>query len=118
MAARGKAKRGVGAGVWMRRFGLMAIGLAAGLAGGYAWRSYAPLALPFESPLVADKNSREVESASLRDLAATANKRAEVAERERDQLKARLEKVQQDQTQAERDLADLKIKSMIRNGND
>jgi hypothetical protein len=92
--------------------------LGSGVAGGYVWRSYYPLALPIESPLVADRRSDEVSIRQLKELAEAANERAEKAEAERDALNGKLAKTDTVRTSAEHDLGDLQIKTMLSGGSE
>lgn len=115
MAARGKARKGNDGGFWLwtrRILGVSAL-LAVGVVAGYLWRSYAPLALPFESRLVSDNTSADLSTASLRDLVATADARAAKAEAERERLRARLEKLEQEKVARDREIADLQIRSVL-----
>lgn len=86
--------------------------LAVGLVGGYLWRSYYPLALPFESRLVADKSSHDMAGYAL---AEAQSRQLREVEAERDELLRRLERLEAQRAQAERELADLKIKSVLHN---
>lgn len=88
--------------------------LLGGVAVGYALRSYYPLALPFESRLVADRTSKDMGAAQLQDLARAANRRAEQAEKQRDEMKREMDSLKSNKQQAERDLADMQIKSMLK----
>ncbi len=82
--------------------------------GGYFWRSYYPVVLPFETKLVADRSSSQVlggpgSSEETRELL----RRAERAEAEVAAMRERLERIEADRARAERELADLKIKSVL-----
>jgi hypothetical protein len=88
----------------------IALVLAIGLGSGYAWRSYFPLALPFESPLVADKSSQDVAQGSAMD---GLGRRAREAEAERDSLARKLADLEASHRDLERELADMKIKSLL-----
>lgn len=115
MASRGKARKGNDGGFWLwarRILGVSAL-LSAGVVAGYLWRSYAPLALPFESRLVSDNSSSDLSTASLRDLVATADSRAAKAEAERDRLRARLDKLEKEKVEKDREIADLQIRSVL-----
>lgn len=90
----------------------VALLLAVGVSAGYLWRSYYPLALPFETRLVADKSSSDMEGYAL---AETQSRRLREVEAERDDLLRRIERLESDRAQAERELADLKIKSVLHN---
>ena len=88
----------------------MVLVLAIGLGSGYVWRSYYPLALPFESPLVADKSSADVGQGAAMD---GLGRRAREAEAERDAMARRLAALEATHRDLERELADLKIKSLL-----
>jgi hypothetical protein len=87
-----------------------------GMVGGYVWRSYFPIALPFESQLVADKSSDDVATLQLRELARSANERADREAREREALAARLRDLEKDRSKAEQNLGDLQIQTIIKSG--
>jgi len=120
MAAKSKAKsvpasRANSAGV-LSKLGKMTFLtslLATGVAGGYLLRSYAPLPLPFESPLVADASSKQVRDVESIELARAEALRAERAEADRDQLAERLRLIERENRTAERELAELKIKTVL-----
>lgn len=86
--------------------------LVLGVIGGYLWRSYYPLILPFETPLVADKQSLDVPE-TLRDELAVMEARAEKAEKKCDQLEKQLADLEEDQEKSEEQLGDLQIKEML-----
>ena len=98
-----------GVGSWLKALGFVAMGVV----GGYVWRSYAPLSLPFESPLVADKSSDDVAAIQLRELAKAANERADKEAREREALAARLRDIENDRRAAEANLGDMQIRTII-----
>lgn len=98
---------------WMMRVTLLSVWLLVGVAGGYAWRSYYPVALPFESPLVSDKQSADTEVEEVEQKLTAVIRRAESAEEERDRLQAKLDSIATEQQQTERELADLKIKDVL-----
>ncbi|MBI1292675.1 hypothetical protein GC173_15785 [bacterium] len=119
MAARGRGKSASGgalAGIagWLK----IAAFVSVGVVGGYLWRSYYPLALPFESALVADKSSDDVATLQLRELARAANERADREAREREALAARLRDIEKDRHQTELEVGDLQIQSIIKQGGD
>jgi len=87
--------------------------ISLGLSGGYLCRSYFPLPLPFESKLVADRSSQDLSSDSLKNLAKAATTRAENAERQRDELQRQMADIETRQQDTERQLADLKVKSVL-----
>lgn len=91
---------------WIKLAAVLAVGLAAG----YAWRSYYPLALPFESRLVADATSSDLgNTVELEEATARAKK----AERLVKELSARVEELEEEQRETERELGDLAIKNML-----
>jgi len=113
VAARGKGKGSgmmAGVGSWLKALCMVGVGLV----GGYVWRSYAPLPLPFESPLVADKSSDDVATAQLRELAKSANERADMEAREREALAARRRDIENDRRAAEANLGDMQIRTIIK----
>jgi septal ring factor EnvC (AmiA/AmiB activator) len=117
MAAKGKAAKrttggGARSGFWAGAMAVLRVTalLLAGTVVGYCWRSFAPLALPFESRLVADKKSTDIRLEQ--DNAAMA-RRLKTIERERDDLARRLASLEVTQKATERELADLKIKSLL-----
>lgn len=81
--------------------------------GGYAWRSYYPVALPFESRLVADKTSADLEEGMMAEAMV---RRARQAERERDTLQRRIDALEKEQQRTEQELADMKIRAMLSKG--
>ncbi|MCC5875499.1 MAG: hypothetical protein JJU11_04695 [Candidatus Sumerlaeia bacterium] len=87
--------------------------LLIGVMGGYVWRSFYPIALPFESRLVADKSSADVEEGMMAEAMV---RRARQAERERDTLQRRLEAAENEQRRTEQELADMKIRAMLSKG--
>ncbi|CAN5212195.1 hypothetical protein BH09SUM1_BH09SUM1_08090 [soil metagenome] len=109
MAAR-KSKVSSGGAMAALKIGCIAF---VGLAAGYTWRSFAPLPLPIDSPLAADSSTKNIAADQLKDLVHSATERAEMAEKERNDLSNRLKATEQGQQKAERDLADMKIKSML-----
>lgn len=84
--------------------------LLVGVLAGYFWRSYYPVALPFESRLVADKSSSDIEGGVMTESLV---RRARQAETERDRLARQLESLEAEQERTERELAELKIKSVL-----
>lgn len=94
--------------VWAGRLGLVVVGVAAG----YLWRSYLPLALPFESRLVADKSSDDLALNAREELAAERS-RTEAAESEADRLRRRVETLESAAQKAEKQLAEMQIKSVL-----
>ena len=90
--------------------------LLAGVIVGYVWRSYLPMALPFESRLVADRSSEQVADSSLKELVRSSTDRASKAERERDQLRTELAGLKSNQQKTERELAEMQIKSVLSEG--
>lgn len=95
------------------RFALVGTVLMAAVAGGYAWRSYYPLALPFESPLTADASSEDLHEAPTDRLLEAAVERAERAEQRVVDLEARLASLEEAKREVEREIGDLKIKSVL-----
>lgn len=108
------AKKSKGSGV-VAMAGKAGIVLAA-VAAGYVWRSYFPMALPFESRLVADRLSNELDATEWKEEVARAKERAEAAENERRRLTERLAEIESKGKIAERELAELKIKSVLEGG--
>ncbi len=92
---------------------MLGLMLGLGLLGGYFWRSYYPVVLPFESKLVADRTSSEIvgggDPAEVRELL----RRAEEAEAEVASMRDRMERIEAERARAERELADHKIKSVL-----
>lgn len=84
------------------------------VAGGYVWRSYWPLALPFESPLVADGSSGAVdrEAEWRRQLEQEASRREEV-ERERDRLREELNHTRTTVQSKEAEIGDRQIQDLL-----
>ncbi len=95
------------------RFVLVCAVSLAAVAGGYAWRSYYPVALPFESPLTADASSEDLHEAPTDRLLDAAVERAERAEQRVVDLEARLASLEEAKREAEREIGDLKIKSVL-----
>jgi len=93
---------------------LMAVFLLFGIAAGYAWRSYYPLALPIESRLVSDKSPDDFSGEDLQAKAARAEARAERAESELDRMRRRVQQLEQEQNRTEKELADMQIKNMLK----
>ena len=93
---------------------LMAVFLLFGIAAGYAWRSYYPLALPIESRLVSDKSPDDFSGEDLQAKAARAGARAERAESELDRMRRRVQQLEQEQNRTEKELADMQIKNMLK----
>lgn len=91
--------------------------LIVGVAGGYVWRSYYPLALPFESPLVSDKSSVDLEDDSLKEIARAATARAEAAERETKRLRSRIDELEAAQLEKEREMGDMQIRNILSDSN-
>lgn len=87
--------------------------VAGGVVAGYCWRSYLPLALPVESPLVADSSSYDLKANSLQEVAKAAEKQVAALEAERDRLKERVEELEQVKTQKDAEIGDLAIKSVL-----
>lgn len=103
---------------FLSRAVMLGVVLGAGVLCGYLWRSYYPVALPFESALVADKSSTQIVSGGGGGEAAAADlreatRRAERAEREVESLRQSIQDLEADRARAERELADLKIKSVL-----
>lgn len=111
-----KSRRSASSGGWAGKVFLALLFLAAGLAGGYCWRSYAPLALPFESPLVSDASSADMSNSAMESIAEKATAKARSAEEELARLRKRIADLEAAQLAAERELADMKIKNVLQAG--
>ena len=116
MAARGRGRKksSKNSGSFVGAVALFILPLVMGVALGYAWRSYYPLALPYESKLVSDKASADTDKSHLKEVARAAERRAEAAESERDRLRKRLAELEEDQQRTEMELGDLQIKSVLK----
>ncbi|MCB2153489.1 hypothetical protein KQI84_01270 [bacterium] len=82
------------------------------VAGGYAWRSYAPLPLPGDTPLSGDA-SMPTGDIALKAEVRAAMRRAEQAEEETDRLRRELNRLSSEQQQTEAELADMQIKDVL-----
>lgn len=102
-----KASGGVDLLGWLK---IAAIALG-GVAVGYGWRSFFPLALPFESRLVADGRSADIPDDSR---VKEAEARASAAQKELQTAQARLKQLEDEKRQAEQELGDLAIKDVLR----
>ncbi len=95
--------------------GLLLALMVVAVATGYVWRSYYPLALPFESPLVSDKSSVDLGGGELKEIARAANTRADAAEKESKRLQKRINELEANQREAEREMGDMQIRSILSN---
>ncbi|MDK2972803.1 MAG: hypothetical protein PWP23_2558 [Candidatus Sumerlaeota bacterium] len=95
-ARRGKKKSQSPA--FLRWLGVGAL-VAAGVAGGYAWRSYAPLPFPEGTPLAGD--------------VAPASVPVKKEPRELKKLQAKLDELEEMHEKTEEDLAEIQIKSLL-----
>lgn len=86
-------------------FAWLAAGLLAGIAGGYIWRSYAPIPLPFDSPLA----SEEALLLAIQD-------RAKDAEEEAARLRGAVRRLEREKAEIEEKLADLMIREALGGG--
>lgn len=118
-----KSTRGKGSTLgWLGRW-LGWAGLVVGaVAGGYAWRSYAPLPLPAwagelgsrraeRAELVANVAKAERSEAVTR--AESAERRAQQANAELDRLREQLARLEKAQTQTAQEVADIQIRDML-----
>jgi uncharacterized protein (UPF0335 family) len=118
VATKGRGRRSAGGGG--QAFAMVAAGakvgalLFVGIVAGYCWRSFFPVALPFESRLVSDKSSDDVATSQLRELVRSANERADRVEREKKTLAARVQELESARAKAQQELADLQIKNVLR----
>jgi hypothetical protein len=110
MARRKSKKSGSGA------FGIMVlliIALGAGVAGGYAWRSFAPLPLPTpwggdDALASANPLARKIGAGDSKPTVPTAFENAEI-----NRLKAELDRLRAAQSETAQDLAEIQIKSVL-----
>lgn len=108
--ARGKSGKKLAAFAGVLKGGLL---VAGGVAAGYCWRSYLPLALPFESRLVADASSKDYQVSSLEEVAKAAEDRVASLEAERDRLKNRVEELEEEHSRKDAEMGDLAIRSVL-----
>lgn len=87
--------------------------LLAGVTGGYFWRSYFPLALPIESPLVADRSSADLGQDTFEEVLQQTREKAREAEQERDRLRKKVAELEKEKAETKRELGDSKIKSIL-----
>lgn len=103
---------------WLGWAGLVAVGVA----GGYAWRSYAPLPLPAWAGELGGKSAQRAElvvtaakaergEALVR--AESAERRAAQADAEVDRLREQLTRLEKAQSQTAAEVADIQIREML-----
>ncbi len=109
MARRKTKKSGLGA------FGIMVlliVAMGAGVAGGYAWRSHAPLPLPSpwggDNAFAAANPPARTTAAAGRTATPTTFESAEIT-----RLKSELDRLRQAQSETAQDLAEIQIKSVL-----
>lgn len=112
MARRKKSRIGVPGG----RSLLVLAALVAGLAGGYAWRSYAPLPLPFAPVLGGQQMASSQGDRKAPDLRAqleASKKSLAQSQEEARRLREQLLKIEQVQVRAEEDIAEIQIRNLL-----
>jgi hypothetical protein len=83
------------------------------VAAGYAWRSYAPLPIPGDSPLSADQPRGAAGGGGASKDLANERRRAERAERELAKLRESLTATQRDALNSEAEMADSRVRDLL-----
>lgn len=107
------ARKKTGGGGWLTAAKWAGV-LLAGVAGGYVWRSYAPLPLPEPSPLTSDRTAAHERAERLAQELADERRRADDAEAEAIRLRAEAEQVGEDSESEQARAADEQIKAMLK----
>jgi len=95
------------------RVALFLLAFSLGVAGGYAWRSFAPAPLPGASPLSGDPQLYTAAAADLEKEVRAAEDRASKAEDEVTRLRAEVNRLTRQKDATEAELADLQIRAAL-----